>query len=86
MKTYTDTQRLDYFEAHQKDFRYINSVSMDGKWPCWSVWTCMLGRSDKTNVKTLRGAIDLAIAGYEEHMGAPWDLSTYHELGYAAPS
>lgn len=50
----TDTEMLDWFEEHNRDFRYCATVTMDGKYPCWSVWTRKEG---STTRKTLREAI-----------------------------
>lgn len=55
-----DTKRLDFFEQHADWFRYsgTSTVTMDGKYPCWSVWTPKEGRTTR---KTLREAIDAAM-------------------------
>lgn len=53
-----DTVRLDWFENHNSLFRFIRDVSMDGKYPCWSVWTPKEGRTTR---KTLREAIDASM-------------------------
>jgi hypothetical protein len=58
---YTDTQRLDYYEANERDFRFIRGVTMDGMCPCWSYWSPEEGRGPKTRRKTLREAIDAAL-------------------------
>lgn len=55
-----DTERLDFFENNAEWFRYtgISTLTMDGKYPCWSVWTPKEGRTTR---KTLREAIDAAM-------------------------
>ena len=55
-----DTERLNFFEQHADWFRYsgTSTVTMDGKYPCWSVWTPKEGRTAR---KTLREAIDAAM-------------------------
>lgn len=63
MSKYTDTQRLDYFEQHDRDFRYIRNPTMCGKYPAWSYWSMEEGRNDTTIRKTLREAIDAALDG-----------------------
>jgi hypothetical protein len=59
----TDTERLDWFEEHNKDFRYSSHPTMDGKYPCWIVWTYKEG---STTRKTLREAIDASMDIPEE--------------------
>ena len=68
-KTYTDTQRLDYFESNSRDFRFIDHPSMDGKYPAWSYWSTEKGRNQNTIRKTLRDAIDAAMneGGVPQH-------------------
>ena len=52
----TDKERIDFLEVSQKSFRYIDSVTMDEKYPCWSV----NGPAGNKKRKTLREAIDAA--------------------------
>ena len=59
----TDTERLNFFEEHPSLFRYCGDPSMDGKRPCWFVWTPSEG---STRRKTLREAIDACMEGWEE--------------------
>lgn len=54
----TDTMRLNFFEKNQQWFRYSSHPSMDGKYPCWIVWTPKYGTTQR---KTLREAIDAAM-------------------------
>ena len=61
MSEYTDTQRLDYYERHSTDFRFINRPTMCGKYPAWSYWSPDRGRNEFTLRKTLREAIDAAM-------------------------
>ena len=60
---HTDTERSDWFEKHSKDFRYSRYPTMDGKYPCWNVWTYKEG---STTRKTLREAIDASMDIPEE--------------------
>tara|TARA_Y100000310_G_C20046991_1_gene518759 strand:+ start:146 stop:499 length:354 start_codon:yes stop_codon:yes gene_type:complete len=53
----TDTQRLNYFETHSKDFRFVDYVTIDGEYSCWSY----LEDHNDIRPKTLREAIDMAI-------------------------
>jgi rubrerythrin len=53
-----DTIRLDWFEHHSSLFRFLGHPSMDGKYPCWSVWTPKEGTTTR---KTLREAIDASM-------------------------
>ena len=61
----TDTERLDYFEENRQTFRACRSVTMDGNYPCWSVWTALEGT---TRRKTLREAIDAAMDAGDEFL------------------
>lgn len=56
----TDSERLDWFENNSEQFRYsgTSTITMDGKYPCWSVWTPKEGRTTR---KTLREAIDASM-------------------------
>jgi len=54
-----DTQRLTFLARAFKDFRFIGYPSMDGATPCWSCHTPAEGRTTR---KTLREAIDAAMA------------------------
>jgi len=51
-----DSIRLTYFQDHNRDFQYINSVSICGKYPCWSVNSPAV--SGRRHFKSLRDAID----------------------------
>lgn len=62
-----DTERLNWFEEHQRDFKYSPYPSMDGKYPCWVVWTHKEGTTTR---KTLREAIDAS-------MDVPIEIKTY---------
>jgi hypothetical protein len=59
----TDTERLDWFEKHNKHFRYSSYPSMCGKYPAWIVWTYKEGTTTR---KTLREAIDASMDIPEE--------------------
>ena len=61
----TDSARLYFYETHHKDFRYHGHPTMDNKYPAWSVWTALQGKTPKTVRKTLREAIDLAMNDLE---------------------
>jgi len=58
--SHIDKIRLDFFEQNSSWFRHtgLSTVTMDGKYPCWSVWTPKEGRTTR---KTLREAIDAAM-------------------------
>jgi hypothetical protein len=53
-----DTVRLDWFEMNSSLFRYSSHPTMDGKYPCWVVWTPKEGTTTR---KTLREAIDASM-------------------------
>ena len=57
-----DKMRMDFLEQSQKSFRYCPSVTMDGKYPCWSV----NGTKGNKKRKTLREAIDAAMGWQKE--------------------
>ena len=57
-KTMNDTDRLDWFEEHHRDFRFSGHPSMDGKFPAWIVRLPMEGSSTR---KGLREAIDASM-------------------------
>ena len=52
-----DTEIFDYYEDNHRDFRYISSPSMDGKYPSWSYNSVLKGRTEETIAKTLREAV-----------------------------
>lgn len=55
-----DSERLSFLEEHWRvlSLRYIFHPSMDGRYPCWSIWTPKEGTIQR---KTLREAIDAAM-------------------------
>lgn len=55
-----DKKRLDFFEQNASWFRYsgASTITMNGEYPRWSVWTPKEGRTSR---KTLREAIDAAM-------------------------
>ena len=55
----TDTEILDFIEMCPKNVRYIPSVTMCGKYPCWSV----TGVNGRCHGKTLREAVEAAMKG-----------------------
>ena len=53
-----DAGMVDWFSKNSRafSFRFIDDVSMCGKYPCWSFWTPSAGR---TTARTLREAIEI---------------------------
>lgn len=62
MNAPTDTERLDFYESNNDLFRFVGHPTMDGKYPCWQVWTRTEGATTR---KTLREAIDACMEGAE---------------------
>lgn len=53
-----DRERLDWLGVNFRaySFRFIDDVTMDGRYPCWVFWAPEIG---KTEAKTLRQAIEI---------------------------
>jgi hypothetical protein len=58
LREITDTVRLDWLANNINCYKFIGHPSMDGKYPCWSVWSPKEGRTTR---KTLREAIDASM-------------------------
>lgn len=66
MKTYTDTERLDYYEENSKDFQFVDRRLITGVY--WTYYSPIHGKGNRK--PTLREAIDATLSDTEEYLNS----------------